>query len=135
MLLCQHGNRRIVRIDRDMRVSVLVDNFEGKKLNAPNDLVYRSDGTLFFTDPPYGLPKQDDDPSKELTFNGVFKLKDGKLDVIITDLTRPNGIAFSPDEKTLYVSNSDDTAAYLDEVPRCRRRQRQRRTRVLRCDG
>lgn len=108
VLLCQHGNRRIVRIDPHMRVSVLVDNFGGRKLNAPNDLVYRSDGTLFFTDPPYGLPKQDDDPSKELTFNGVFKLRDGKLDVIITDLTRPNGIAFSPDEKTLYVSNSDD---------------------------
>ena len=108
VLLCQHGNRRIVRIDPHMRVSVLVDNFEGRKLNAPNDLVHRSDGTLFFTDPPYGLPKQDDDPSKELKFNGVFKLRDGKLDVIITDLTRPNGIAFSPDEKTLYVSNSDD---------------------------
>jgi gluconolactonase len=108
VLLCQHGNRRIVRIGGDMRVTTVVDNFQGKKLNAPNDLVYRSDGTLFFTDPPYGLPRQDDDPSKELPFNGVFKLKDGKLDAIITDLTRPNGIAFSPDEKTLYVSNSDE---------------------------
>ena len=108
VLLCQHGNRRIARIGCDMRVTTLVDNFEGKKLNAPNDLVFRSDGTLFFTDPPYGLPLQDDDPSKELPFNGVFKLKDGKLDVIITNLTRPNGIAFSPDEKTLYVSNSDE---------------------------
>jgi gluconolactonase len=108
VLLCQHGNRRIARIGCDMRVTTLVDNFEGKKLNAPNDLVFRSDGTLFFTDPPYGLPLQDDDPSKELPFNGVFKLKDGKLDVIIRDLTRPNGIAFSPDEKTLYVSNSDE---------------------------
>jgi gluconolactonase len=108
VLLCQHGNRRIVRIGCDMRVTTVVDNFQGKKLNAPNDLVFRSDGTLFFTDPPYGLPLQDDDPSKELPFNGVFKLSGGKLDVIITDLTRPNGIAFSPDEKTLYVSNSDD---------------------------
>jgi gluconolactonase len=108
VLLCQHGNRRIARISSDMRVTTLVDTFEGKKLNAPNDLVFRSDGTLFFTDPPYGLPRQDDDPAKELPFNGVFKLKDGKLDAIITDLTRPNGIAFSPDEKTLYVSNSDD---------------------------
>jgi gluconolactonase len=108
VLLCQHGNRRIARIGCDMRVTTLVDNFEGKKLNAPNDLVFRSDGTLFFTDPPYGLPLQDDDPSKELPFNGVFKLKDGKLDAIITNLTRPNGIAFSPDEKTLYVSNSDE---------------------------
>jgi gluconolactonase len=108
VMLCQHGNRRIVRIDRDMRVTTLVDTFEGRKLNAPNDLVYRSDGMLFFTDPPYGLPRGDDDPAKELPFNGVFKLSDGKLDVIIKDLTRPNGIAFSPDEKILYVSNSDD---------------------------
>jgi gluconolactonase len=108
VMLCQHGNRRIVRIDGDMRVTTLVDTFEGKKLNAPNDVVYRSDGTLFFTDPPYGLPRGDDDPAKELPFNGVFKLGDGKLDVIIKDLTRPNGIAFSPDEKILYVSNSDD---------------------------
>jgi gluconolactonase len=108
VFLCQHGNRRIARIGCDMRVTTLVDNLEGKKLNAPNDLVFRSDGMLFFTDPPYGLPLQDDDPSKELPFNGVFKLKDGKLDVIITNLTRPNGIAFSPDEKTLYVSNSDE---------------------------
>jgi gluconolactonase len=108
VLLCQHGNRRVVRISRDMTVTTLVDKFQGKKLNAPNDIVYRSDGTLYFTDPPYGLPLQDDDPSKELPFNGVFKLQHGKLDVIITDLTRPNGIAFSPDEKTLYVSNSDE---------------------------
>jgi gluconolactonase len=108
VLLCQHGNRRIARIGTDMRVTTLVDNYQGKRLNAPNDLVFRSDGTLFFTDPPYGLPRQDDDPAKELPFNGVFKLKDGKLEVLVTDLTRPNGIAFSPDEKTLYVSNSDD---------------------------
>jgi gluconolactonase len=108
VLLCQHGNRRIARIAPDMTLTTLVDNYRGKKLNAPNDLVYRSDGTLFFTDPPYGLPKQDDDPMKELPFNGVFKLSQGKLDVIVDDLTRPNGIALSPDEKTLYVSNSDE---------------------------
>jgi gluconolactonase len=108
VLLCQHGNRRIVRISRDMTVTTFLDKFQGKKLNAPNDIVFRSDGTLYFTDPPYGLPLQDDDPSKELPFNGVFKLQNGKLDVIITDLTRPNGIALSPDEKTLYVSNSDE---------------------------
>jgi gluconolactonase len=108
VLLCQHGNRRIVRIARDGSITTEVDNFEGRKLNAPNDLVYRSDGSLYFTDPPYGLPKGDDDPAKELPFNGVFKLSGGKLQVIIKDLTRPNGLAFSPDEKTLYVSNSDD---------------------------
>lgn len=108
VLLCQHGNRRIVKVTGDLRVTTLVDSFEGKKLNAPNDLVFRSDGTLFFTDPPYGLPRQDDDPAKEIPFNGVFKLQDGNLEVIIKDLTRPNGLAFSPDETTLYVSNSDD---------------------------
>lgn len=108
VLLCQHGNRRIVRIGKDMQVATLVDKFEGKKFNSPNDLVYRSDGTLYFTDPPYGLPKDDSDPAKELNFNGVFKLKNGKLQAVIKDLTRPNGIALSPDEKTLYIANSDE---------------------------
>ena len=108
VLLCQHGNRRVVRIDKDMKVTTLVDKFEGKRFNSPNDLVCRSDGTLFFTDPPYGLPKDDSDPAKELKFNGVFKLSNGKLQAIIKDLTRPNGIALSPDEKTLYVANSDE---------------------------
>ena len=108
VLLCQHGNRRIVRIDKDRKVTTLVDKFEGKRFNSPNDLVFRTDGTLFFTDPPYGLPKDDSDPTKELKFNGVFKLANGKLQAIVKDLTRPNGIALSPDEKTLYVSNSDE---------------------------
>ena len=108
VLLCQHGNRRIVQVTQDLRVTTLVDAFEGKRLNAPNDLVFRSDGTLFFTDPPYGLPGQDDDPEKDLPFNGVFKVSGGKVEAIIRDLTRPNGIAFSPDEKILYVANSDE---------------------------
>ena len=107
VLLCQHGNRRIARIDKDMKVTTLVDKFEGKKFNSPNDLVFRSDGSLYFTDPPYGLPKGDDDPTKELKFNGVFRLANGKLQAIVKDLTRPNGIALSPDEKTLYVAVSD----------------------------
>jgi gluconolactonase len=108
VLVCQHGNRRIARIDKDMKVSTLVDKFEGKKLNSPNDLVFHSDGSLYFTDPPYGLPKGDDDAAKELRFNGVYRLANGKLQVIVRDLTRPNGIALSPDEKTLYVANSDE---------------------------
>jgi gluconolactonase len=108
VLLCQHGNRRIVRIGRDKRVTTVVDKFEGRKLNSPNDLVYRSDGSLYFTDPPYGLPEGDEDPAKELKFNGVYRLAHGKLQVLIRDLTRPNGLAFSPDEKTLYVANSDE---------------------------
>jgi len=108
VLLCQHGNRRIVRIDADRKVTTLVDKFEGKKLNSPNDLVYRSDGSLYFTDPPYGLPNQDEDATKEIKFNGVFRLSNGKLEAVIKDLSRPNGIALSPDEKTLYVANSDE---------------------------
>jgi gluconolactonase len=108
VVLCQHGNRRIVRIDKDMHVTTLVDKFEGKKLNSPNDVVFHSDGSLYFTDPPYGLPKGDDDPAKELKFNGVYRLSGGKLQAIVKDMSRPNGIALSPDEKTLYVANSDD---------------------------
>jgi gluconolactonase len=86
----------------------LVDSFEGKKLNSPNDLVYHSDGSLYFTDPPYGLDGQDEAADKELDFNGVFRLSaDGRLSLLTKELTRPNGIALSPDEKTLYVANSD----------------------------
>ena len=85
VLLCQHGNRRIVRIGKDMQVTTLVDKFEGKRFNSPNDLVFRSDGSLFFTDPPYGLPKDDSDPAKELNFNGVFRLANGKLQAIVKD--------------------------------------------------
>ena len=108
VLLCQHGNRRIARVTKDIQVSTLVDRFNGKRFNSPNDLVYKSDASLYFTDPPYGLAKGDEDPAKELPFNGVFRLAGGKLQVLIRDLTRPNGIAFSPDEKTLYIANSDE---------------------------
>ncbi len=107
-LLCQHGLRRIVRVAPDMSMTPLIEKFEGHRFNSPNDMVYRSDGALYFTDPPYGLAKQDDDPAKELKFNGVFLYKDGALKAIVKDLERPNGIALSPDEKTLYVSNSDE---------------------------
>ena len=107
VLLCQHGNRRIARIGKDMKVSTLVDKFEGKKFNSPNDLVFHSDGSLYFTDPPYGLPKGDDDPTKEIKFNGVFRLANGKLQAIVKDLTRPNGIAFSPTKRRSTWPNSD----------------------------
>ncbi len=107
VLLCQHGNRRIVRIAKDRGIATLIDRYQGKKLNSPNDLVYKSDGSLYFTDPPYGLVGQDQDPKKELSFNGVYRLAKGKLQVVVRDLSRPNGIAFSPDEKYLYVANSD----------------------------
>ena len=104
----QHGNRRVVRLEQNGELTVLADRYEGKRLNSPNDLVYRSDGTLFFTDPPFGLPKFYDDPRKELPYSGVFVLYQGKLNLISTDLKGPNGIAFSPDEKYLYVGNWDE---------------------------
>jgi gluconolactonase len=104
----EHGNRRVTRLDGD-DVSVLVDRFGGKRLNSPNDLVYRSDGALFFTDPPFGLPKVFDDPRKDLAVNGVYMLRDGQLTLIADDLRGPNGLAFSPDERYLYVGNWDET--------------------------
>ena len=103
----QHGNRRVVRVEHDGRITVLADKFEGRRLNSPNDLVYRSDGALFITDPPFGLPKFYNDARKQLPYSGVFGLKDGKLKLISNDLKGPNGIAFSPDEKHLYVGNWD----------------------------
>jgi gluconolactonase len=104
----EHGNRRVTRIEKDGSVTVLADRYEGRRLNSPNDLVYRSDGALFFTDPPFGLPKFYDDPRKELPYSGVFALLNGKLRLVSKDLKGPNGIAFSPDEKYLYVGNWDE---------------------------
>jgi gluconolactonase len=104
----QHGNRRVVRIEPDGSPTVLADRYRGKRLNSPNDLVYRSDGGLYFTDPPFGLPRFYEDPRKELPYSGVFFLKDGKLKLVSTDLRGPNGLAFSPDEKYLYVGNWDE---------------------------
>lgn len=113
VVLCQHGNRRVVRIDRRGAVSTVVDRFEGKRLNSPNDIVFHRDGALYFTDPPYGLPQQDEDPAKELPVNGVYRLANGKLQLIIDDLHRPNGLAFSPDYKTLYVANSEKPRRWM----------------------
>lgn len=104
----EHGRRRVVRIGKDGRDEVLADRFEGERLNSPNDLVWRSDGTLFFTDPPFGLPKVFADPGKELDFSGVYAWKDGALRLLVRSLTGPNGIALSPDEKWLYVGNWDE---------------------------
>ncbi len=104
----EHGNHRVTRIENDGTLTVLADSYQGKRLNSPNDLVYRSDGTLYFTDPPFGLPKFFDDPRKQLPYSGVFSLQNGKLRLISTDFTGPNGIAFSPDEKYLYVTNWDE---------------------------
>lgn len=108
LISCEHGNRRVARTEKDGKITVLADRFEGKKLNSPNDAVYKSNGDLYFTDPPYGFATEDKDPAKELPFNGVFRLTAaGKLEALVKDMTRPNGLAFSPDEKKLYVANSD----------------------------
>ncbi len=106
VLVTQHGARRIVRLDEHLKPSTFLDRFEGKRFNSPNDLVFAPDGSLWFTDPPYGLDRQDRDPAKELGFNGVFRYADGKLTAPIRNLSRPNGIGFNRDGKTLYVSNS-----------------------------
>ena len=103
----EHGNRRVTRLERTGNLTVLADRYQGKRLNSPNDLVYRSDGTLYFTDPPFGLPKAFDDPRKELAFSGVYMVKDGQVTLLTKELSGPNGIAFSPDEKYLYVDNWD----------------------------
>jgi gluconolactonase len=103
----QHGNRRVVRLEKTGALTVLADRYQGKRLNSPNDLVYRSDGALYFTDPPFGLPKFFDDPRKELPFSGVFCLINGELKLVSTDLAGPNGLVFSPDERYLYVGNWD----------------------------
>jgi len=107
LVFCQHGDRRISRLEKDGTRTVLVDNYQGKRLNSPNDLVYKSNGDLYFTDPPFGLPQTFDDPAKELPFQGVYRLTtNGKLTLLTTEVKAPNGIAFSPDEKKLYVADS-----------------------------
>jgi gluconolactonase len=103
---CQHGDRAVMRLEKDRKRTVLVDRYEGKRLNSPNDLVYKSDGSLYFADPPYGLRKLAEDPKKELPFSGVYRLANGKLALVNKDFGAPNGLAFSPDEKYLYVDDS-----------------------------
>jgi gluconolactonase len=104
----EHGNHRVSRQEKTGALTVLADRFEGKRLNSPNDLVYKSDGSLYFTDPPFGLPKFSDDARKELSFSGVFRLAGETLQLVGRDLQGPNGLAFSPDEKYLYVGNWDE---------------------------
>lgn len=103
----EHGNRRVTRLERNGKITVLADRYDGKRLNSPNDLVYRSDGTLYFTDPPFGLPETFDDPARELPFSGVYLVKNGRVRLLARELSGPNGIALSPDEKHLYVGNWD----------------------------
>ena len=108
LVLMEHGNRRVSRREPDGSMTVLADRFEGRRLNSPNDSAWKSDGWLYFTDPPYGLAGLEEDPARDLDFNGIYRLSpEGKLELLERRQTRPNGLAFSPDEQTLYVANSD----------------------------
>jgi gluconolactonase len=118
LVLCQHGDRRVARLNKDRTFTVLADRYDGKRFNSPNDLCYDRNGNLFFTDPPYGLPKGMEDPTKELPFQGIYRIgRDGKVTLLTRDMTRPNGIALSPDEKTLYICNSDPNKAIIVAFP------------------
>jgi gluconolactonase len=118
LILCQHGDRRLAKLEKDGSFKTLADKFEGKRFNSPNDLTIKSNGDIYFTDPPYGLPKQMDDPAKELNFQGVYRLNTkGEITLLTKEMTRPNGIALSPDEKTLYVANSDPKLAIWKSFP------------------
>src|SRR4051812_38270285 len=109
LVLCQHGDRRIARLNDDGRTfTTLVDRYQGKRFNSPNDLCYDSKGNLYFTDPPYGLEGKNDDPKKETPFQGVYRrAADGKLTLLTKDIKFPNGIALSPDERILYIAESN----------------------------
>lgn len=124
-----HAQRDVYRLENlnpDSQITILADSYKGKKLNSPNDVVYRSDGSLYFTDPPYGLRTQSDrDPEKQLNVNGVYRISSAasqqagskpvssNVQLLVSDLTRPNGIAFSPDEKYLYVNNSEPKKIWM----------------------
>jgi gluconolactonase len=118
LVLCMHGDRQVARMDADGKMTVLAQYWNSRRLNSPNDLAFHPNGDLYFTDPPYGLEKLDRDPLKELLFNGVYlRRTSGELVLLIRDLTFPNGIAFSPDERTLYVAVSDPANPVIMAYP------------------
>ncbi|CAN5302130.1 SMP-30/gluconolactonase/LRE family protein [soil metagenome] len=118
LVSCEHGDRRISLLTTGGGKITLADKYQGKRFNSPNDAVFHSNGDLYFTDPPYGLPQRQDDPMRELDIYGVYRLaKDGIVTLLTSELARPNGIAFSPDEKTLYVAQSDPKKAIWMAYP------------------
>lgn len=119
LISCEHGDRRLSVLTAGGGKRTLVDAYEGKRLNSPNDACLGADGeSIYFTDPPYGLPNRWDDPLRELDFCGVYRLApDGTVTLLTKEMTRPNGLAFSPDFKTLYVAQSDPTAAHWKAFP------------------
>jgi gluconolactonase len=119
LILCEHGDRRVSVLTPRGGKRTLADNYQGKRLNSPNDVVLKSNSDLYFTDPPYGLPMREKDPLRELDHFGVYRIqrKTGELTLLTTELQRPNGIAFSPDEKVLYVAQSDPKQAIWMAFP------------------
>jgi gluconolactonase len=112
LTICQHGDRRVVRVEDDGKWTTLAAQHEGRRFNSPNDAVWDRDGNLYFTDPPYGLEGGISDPAREIPWLGVYRRdKSGRITMIVRDMTRPNGIALSPDHKTIYVNNSDPNKA------------------------
>jgi gluconolactonase len=117
LVLAQHGDRRIARMDAPLdkphpTYVTLAARYQGKRFNSPNDLVFRSNGDLYFTDPAYGLEKQWEDPAREIPFAGVYRRRPtGEVTLMTSDMTRPNGLAFSPDERRIYIAQSDPKAA------------------------
>lgn len=113
LVLCQHGDRRVARMNAPLdkpspSFITIADRFDGKRFNSPNDVVFATNGNLFFTDPPYGLPQQENDPAREISFQGIYRVStDGRVSLFVDSLTRPNGIAITPDQKTMIVANSD----------------------------
>lgn len=120
LIICDHGDRRIAALPLRGKGGkrTLTDNYQGKRYNSPNDVVAHSNGNLYFTDPPYGLPMKEKDPARETTVNGVYRLSaNGSATLLVTDMTLPNGLAFSPDGKTLYVTQSDSLKPIINTYP------------------
>jgi len=108
LILMEHGYRRVSRLEANGERTTLIDNYRGNRLNSPNDVAWHTNGWLYFTDPPYGMPGLENDPARELNYNGIYRLSpDGEIQLLERNQTRPNGLVFSPDEETLYVANSD----------------------------